>query len=74
MLGDFFKLEDKKQDKPDHLVCQFSSIGSLGPNEYNWLCNEFYNSLSNASVSSQESHNKTSKPMCVSQLIILTML
>ena len=74
MLGDYFKMEEKKQDKPDHLICQFSSIGSLGPNEYNWLCNEFYNSLSNANTSSQDSHNKTTKPICVSNFFTLRTL
>jgi hypothetical protein len=36
--------EDPKEEIPN-LVCQFSSIGSMGPNETSWLGKEFINSL-----------------------------
>lgn len=63
ILGDYFsKLDQKEQsNENDQLIAQFSSIGSLGPTENNWLCKEFSASL----ASSQNPSNKTNKPKLV---------
>ena len=62
-MSEHFKRTDDS-DSADHLIAQFSSIGSLGPNENNWLCKEFLASLSTVNNSSL-AHNKTTKPKLV---------
>lgn len=71
MLEDYFirdtqesEEEKAKSSKPksDRIVCQFSSIGSLGPNENSWLCGQFKNALS-ASKNAQKV--ATSLPICI---------
>ena len=51
------------------LIFQFSSIGSLGPNENSWLCKEFFNSLNITSceqtAKSYSIQSEQSKPICV---------
>ena len=47
ILSDYLKISSPI-DEPDRLICQFSSIGSLGPSEDKWLCKEFAQSLSSS--------------------------
>jgi len=62
--NEHFKQSDDYSSGLDQLVAQFSSIGSLGPNENNWLCKEFYASLSSSSAASTLAH-KTNKPKLI---------
>jgi hypothetical protein len=68
ILSDHLKLDDDnhldKSYPADQIVCQFSSIGSLGPNETSWLCREFLATLSSVKLSENKSF-KISKPICV---------
>ncbi|RNA20174.1 tyrosyl-DNA phosphodiesterase 1 [Brachionus plicatilis] len=50
VLSDYLKISSPVE-QPDQLVCQFSSIGSLGPSEDKWLCKEFSQSLSSCNNS-----------------------
>ena len=57
--------EEKKEKSKqlDRIIFQFSSIGSLGPNENSWLCSQLKNSMSE---SKNEKHAfKTSLPICI---------
>lgn len=48
--------------KLDRIIFQFSSIGSLGPNENSWLCSELKNSMSEC----KNKQNITTKsPICI---------
>jgi len=63
--------EEKDEDgklKKQRIIAQFSSIGSLGPTEDNWLCKEFYKSLSSC-ANENGIEIPTSKPICVSLLL-----
>ena len=66
LTDSFSKATDELDDKKDRLIAQFSSIGLLGSTENNWLCKEFYASLSTTDQEEAlSSKNKTSKPICV---------
>lgn len=45
ILNDHISIDDEKETA-GNIICQFSSIGSLGANENSWLCGELYSSLS----------------------------
>lgn len=45
VLGDYLKISSAIEQQ-DQIICQFSSIGSLGASEDKWLCKEFSQSLS----------------------------
>jgi len=59
LLGEHLKTEENATE----IVCQFSSIGSLGPTENSWLCKEFIDSLSSQNNSKTD---QNLKPICVS--------
>jgi len=63
ILSDNIKLDEKEKSDANKIICQFSSIGSLGPNENSWLCKEFITSLS----SSVNSNLKPAslEPICI---------
>ncbi len=69
VLADNLKLEYEshmdKSSKSDQVVCQFSSIGSLGNSESAWLCKEFLASLSSFKESEKVKTLKSSKPILV---------
>ena len=48
--------------KKDNLIFQFSSIGSLGPNENSWLCGELKSCLSACKT---EHHIQVNPPICI---------
>lgn len=60
ILSDHANIEVK--EAASHIVCQFSSIGSLGPNEKSWLCKEFNFSLSRTNKPHSDNNIK---PICV---------
>jgi hypothetical protein len=64
ILSQYCSIEDDVA-KETKLVCQFSSIGSLGNNEASWLCGEFYSSL-NTVKGSKTNLKDHKKPICVS--------
>lgn len=61
ILGDYLKISSSGE-KPDQLICQFSSIGSLGPSEDKWLCKEFSQSLSSCN---NQTSPKLAKPILI---------
>lgn len=70
ILEDHFKRDEQvsteasssTKSHSDRIVCQFSSIGSLGPNENSWLCGEFKKCLSACKNAPKVS---TSLPICI---------
>ena len=51
--------------KKDRVIAQFSSIGSLGPTENNWLCKEFWETLATTLRDDVHETSRVSKPICV---------
>ena len=68
ILSDNFELDKLELEEHDKLVYQFSSIGSLGANENNWLCKEFTSSMA---TKKEGSTHTVSKPICVSKITFL---
>jgi tyrosyl-DNA phosphodiesterase-1 len=62
LLEDFCIPNANDDDKKDNLIFQFSSIGSLGPNENAWLCGEFKSCLSSCK---KENKIQVNPPICV---------
>ena len=58
-------LKDEIKHEDDKIICQFSSIGSLGPKESQWLCSEFLTSLISSNISKKLNDNSKIKPICV---------